>query len=440
MIKRLRKLSPFQVIMLGFLGVILVGALLLMLPFASKEKGSADFLDCLFTSVSTVCVTGLVTQDTATYWTLFGQIVILLLIQTGGLGVVTVAAFIGSLSGRKIGFTERTNVQSSISALEVGGIVRLTRFAVKVTAMVELSGFVLLCPIFIQRFGPAKGIWYSLFHSVSAFCNAGFDLMGEEEKFSSLASFSDNVWVNIVIMLLIIIGGIGFLTWDDIKTHRHHLKKYRMQSKVILATSAALIVFPSIWYFFEMQGSIGERILTAVFQSVTSRTAGFTTVDLNILSGGGTGLYIMLMLIGGSPGSTAGGMKTTTAAVLFASSFSVFGRRKETTMFKRSIADDIVRSASAILLMYISLCLVGAIAVSKIEGLPLKPCIFETASAVGTVGLTLGITPQLGTVSHCILMLLMYIGRIGGLNVIYAAVSQKGGFESRYPKEKITVG
>ncbi|MDE7104680.1 MAG: Trk family potassium uptake protein, partial [Ruminococcus sp.] len=435
-------LSSFQTIILGFAGVILIGALLLMLPFASKESGSASFIDALFTSTSATCVTGLITQDTATYWTIFGQIIILILIQIGGLGVVTIATAFTMISGAKIGLLHRSTIQGSISAPQVGGIVRLMLFAIKITLAVELIGALLLMPSFCSEFG-AKGIWYSLFHSVSAFCNAGFDLMGVREKYSSLTSFSDNMPVNIVIMLLIIIGGIGFLTWDDIKTHKLRFKKYRMQSKVVLVTSGLLIILPAIYYFFEFSDwnmSLKERIITALFQAVTPRTAGFSTVDLSMLKGGGMIIMIFLMLIGGSPGSTAGGLKTTTIAVLSASAVSVFRRKRETSLFGRRISDDIVKNAAAVLLMYIFIFLGGAITISNIENQPIRECMFESASAIGTVGLSLSLTPTLGTVSHIILIIMMFLGRVGGLTVIYAAFSGNSSNISKLPLEKITVG
>lgn len=440
--KKIKKLSSFQTIILGFIAVILLGALLLMLPFASKEKGSADFIDALFTSTSATCVTGLITQDTATYWTVFGQIVILILIQVGGLGVVTIASAFSMISGAKIGFFQRSTIQGSISAPQVGGIVKLMLFAIKITLAIELIGALLLMPSFCSEFG-AKGIWYSVFHSVSAFCNAGFDLMGTREKFSSLTSFSDNIPVNIVIMLLIITGGIGFLTWDDIKTHRLKFKKYRMQSKVVLATSGLLIILPAIYYFFEFSDwdmPLKKRIITSLFQAVTPRTAGFNTVDLSMLKGGGMIIMIFLMLIGGSPGSTAGGLKTTTIAVLSASAVSVFRRKKETSLFGRRISDDIVKNAAAVMLMYIFIFLAGAVAISNIENQPIRECMFESASAIGTVGLSLGLTPNLETASHIILIIMMFLGRVGGLTVIYAAVSGNNSNVSKLPLEKITVG
>lgn len=437
-----KRLSSSQIIILGFAAVILIGSLLLTLPFAVKTGQGTSFLDALFTATSAVCVTGLVVHDTGTYWSMFGQSVILLLIQIGGMGVVTVAVSISVFFGKRIGLKQRSTMQEAISAHKVGGIVRLTGFIIRMTALIEGIGAVLLAPVFCSEFGFLKGIWYAVFHSVSAFCNAGFDLMGVREQYSSLTSFATHPVVNLVIMSLIIIGGIGFLTWDDIRTFKWKLRRYHMQSKVILMTTAFLLVLPAIYFcFFEFSGlPFGERIWESVFQSVTTRTAGFNTADLTTLSETGLAVMIILMLIGGSPGSTAGGMKTTTLAVMLSTAVSVFRKREHTHFFGRRVSDDTVRNAATILTMYLVLFLTGGFIISRVEGLPLISCLFETASAVGTVGLTVGITSGLGQVSRCILILLMYIGRVGGLTLIFSAISARQGNTARLPQEKLTVG
>lgn len=437
-----RHLTSFQIIILGFAGVILVGALILMLPISSKSGTFTPFNEALFTSTSAVCVTGLIVQDTATYWSVFGQSVIITLIQIGGLGVVTVAASFALLSGRKISLMQRSTMQEAISAPKVGGIVRLTGFVLKATFLFELLGALAMMPTFIKDFG-AKGIWMSFFHSISAFCNAGFDIMGTETaKYASLTSYVANPAINITIMLLIIIGGIGFLTWEDIYTNKHHFKQYRMQSKVILVTTGLLILLPAIFFFFVDYAGIPikERVLSSLFQSVTPRTAGFNTTNLAAMSGAGQAIMIVLMLIGGSPGSTAGGMKTTTFAVLIANAFASFRRKEDPQFFGRRIESKTVKSAATILMMYITLFFGGAIVISVAEGLPLGTCLYETASAVGTVGLTLGITPSLGVLSQSILILLMFLGRVGGLTLIYAALSGTNKNLSKLPQERITVG
>ncbi len=436
-----RKLSSSQIILFGFAGVILIGTLLLMLPFATNSGQCASFWDALFTSTSAVCVTGLIVQDTATYWSWFGQSVILLLIQIGGMGVITAAAAITMASGKKISLMQRSTMQDAISAHQVGGIVRFTGFILKGIFLFELLGALVLMTVFIPEYG-VNGIWLAVFHSISAFCNAGFDLMGTKSPYSSLTSYAAHPVVNITIMLLIVIGGIGFLTWQDIRQNGIHIKRYRMQSKVILATTGILLLAPALYFFFfEFAAEpIGKRIWLSLFQSVTPRTAGFNTADLTALSETGQTITIVLMLIGGSPGSTAGGMKTTTAAVLVACAVAVFRRRENGRFFGRRIADDTVKNALTVFLMYISLFLLGGMIISRVESLPILTCLFETASAIGTVGLTLGITPGLHLVSRLILISLMFLGRIGGLTLIFATLSANKDTLSKLPLEKITVG
>ena len=437
-----KRLSSSQIIILGFAAVILLGSLLLILPFATKDGHGAVFTDALFTATSAVCVTGLVVQDTATYWSAFGHAVILTLIQIGGMGVVTVAIAISTFSGKQISLKQRSTMQEAISAHKVGGIVRLTGFIIKMTIFFELLGALVMAPTFCSEFGFFKGVWYAIFHSISAFCNAGFDLMGVKSEYSSLTYFIANPVINSAVIALIIIGGIGFLTWEDIKTNKHHIRRYRMQSKVILTTTALLILFPALYFFFFEFGNkpLGERVWSSLFQAVTPRTAGFNTADLTQISEAGSLLTIMLMLIGGSPGSTAGGMKTTTLAVMLSTAVSVFRRREHTHFFGRRISDDTVRNAATVFMMYLVLFLTGGFVISRVEGLPLLTCLYETASAIGTVGLTLGITPDLGIVSQIILIFLMYIGRVGGLTLIFSTVSGNRGNTARLPQEKLTVG
>ena len=439
--KKIRSHNSARVISLGFIVLVLAGALLLMLPIASRNRTVTPFKDTLFTAISASCVTGLVVHDTATHWSLFGQSVILALIQIGGMGVITIGLLITRLSGRKIGLRFRGMMQDSISAPQIGGILQLTKFIVKITALIELAGAALLYPVFCREFGALKGIWYSVFHSVSAFCNAGFDLMGVREKFSSLTSLGGNIYVNTVIMLLIIIGGIGFLTWDDIAKHKLHFKMYRLQTKIVLVTTALLITLPAVFFFFGEYSSepMKERVLHSFFQSVTARTAGFNTADLSHMSESGTMLMTVLMLIGGCPGSTAGGMKTSTLAVLFLAALSVFRRKNDVECYNRRISADTIRTAGAILFMYVTLFLSTGLLISRIESLPLTSCLFETGSALGTAGLTVGITTSLSLSSHIMLMFLMFAGRVGGLTLIYAAFSSSSEL-SKLPQEKITVG
>ena len=388
-----KRWSSFEIIILGFAGVILAGALLLMLPVASREGNVTPFTETLFTATSAACVTGLAVRDTGSYWSVFGQSVILLLIQIGGLGVVTIAVSIAMLSGRKISLMQRSTMQDAISAPKVG--------------------------------------------------NAGFDLLGKTDHlYPSLTSYVGNPLVNLTIMGLIVTGGIGFLTWDDIYTKKYHFRQYCMQSKVILLTSLFLIFVPAAFFFFrDFAGMpVKERTLCALFQSVTTRTAGFNTADLSGMTGASQAIMIVLMMIGGAPGSTAGGMKITTFAVLTANASATFRQREDTQMFGRRVGQEVLKNASTILMMYLFLVLMGGMVISVAENLPISDCLFETASAVGTVGLTLGITPQLGVLSKGILIALMFLGRVGGLTLVYAAMPGRKSAHAKMPLEKINVG
>ena len=439
---KIKKLSYSQQIILSFLSVIVLGSILLMLPISNVNGVWTSYIDCLFTSVSATCVTGLVVFDTASYWSYFGQFIILLLIQIGGLGVITISLLGLIFAGKKVGIQQRSLMQDSISAHQVGGIVKLTLFILKITLIIELIGALFMFSVFYTDFG-LLGVWKSVFHSISAFCNAGFDLLGSiENKFCSLTGYSSNVILNIVIMFLIIIGGLGFTVWSDIKQFGIKIKRYGLQSKIVLFTSLFLIIIPAVYfYFFEFNNLVGiERLLGSLFQSVTTRTAGFNSLDFNNMSEVGKLLSICLMLIGGSPGSTAGGLKTTTIAVLVLSSFSAFSKKEDIECFGRRIDWEVVKKACGILLMYFMLFIVSGCIISMIEGIDLLTCLFETASAIGTVGLTLGITSTLGIVSKCILMFLMFFGRVGCLTLIFAALSPSVKNVSKKPMEKVNVG
>ena len=437
-----KHMTSFQLIIMGFAGVILLGTVLLMLPFSSAEKVITPFHEALFTATSAVCVTGLVVKDTGSYWSLAGQTIILALIQIGGLGVVTVAASVSILSGKKISLMQRSTMQDAISAPKVGGIVRLTRFILKGTFLIEAAGTVLLLPVFMGDYGK-KGIWMSVFHSISAFCNAGFDILGTDSSmFPSLTGYSGNILINLVIMLLIITGGIGFLTWDDIYTNKLNFKRYRMQSKIILMTTACLILFPTVFFYIcdLTKLPMEKRLLAAAFQSVTTRTAGFNTINISEMSEASKAVMILLMLIGGSPGSTAGGMKTTTFSVLILNAIATFRSQENAGAFGRRLEYHVIKNAATIAMLYFALFFGGGIAISVYEGLPLLNCLYEAASAVGTVGLTLGITPELHVFSQVVLIILMYLGRVGGLTLIYAVFSGRNKGNAKLPLEKITVG
>ena len=433
------KLSSFRWVLLSFMALILIGTLLLMLPISSKQKINTPFLDCLFTATSASCVTGLIVKDTATYWSTFGKIVILCMIQIGGLGVITMTLSLIKFSGRKISLYQRSITQDSLSASHGGGVFKMVAFILSMTLLFELIGALLLSITFIQEFGLIDGIAKAIFHSISAFCNAGFDIMG---NYSSLTKYVGNTYINIVIMLLIVFGGLGFYTWEDIKNNKFNISKYTLQSKIIIITSIILIIFPAIYFYYGEYYDlpIKERLLSSIFQSVTTRTAGFNTTDQAKLSDSGSLISILLMLIGGSPGSTAGGFKTTTIAVLVISLLSVFKQNDEAYCYSRRIPDSTIKAASAIFLLYMSLFTFSAIIISSIENLPLIDCLFETASAIGTVGLTTGITPSLKNITRIIIIFLMFFGRVGCLTLVYAFLPKNEKNSSRFPLGHINVG
>lgn len=440
-------LSPARMILIGFALLILVGTGVLMLPISTNSPGGATFLDALFTATSATCVTGLVVHDTALYWTPFGQAVILILIQIGGMGVVTVAIAIAMLSGKKIGLRQRWVMQESIAAPQVGGIVRLTGFVLKMVLLLESIGAILLALRFCPEVGLLRGIWYGVFHSISAFCNAGFDLFGVRSPFSSLTGHTGDPVVNLVVMLLIITGGLGFLTWHDIKTHKWHLHAYRLQSKLILAATMVLLLLPGLFlFFYEFSQpqwanlSLQERIFAAAFQAVTPRTAGYNTVDLTQMSQPSQLLLVLLMLTGGAPGSTAGGFKVTTLAVLLLTTSAVIRRKSSAQCFGRRIAAEVLPRAVTIFFLYLSLCLLGTLLLCSLEEISLMQALFECASAIGTVGLSLGMTPDLGSVSKVILIFLMYLGRVGGLTLVFAIWTGGAMAPAQLPQEKVTVG
>jgi len=437
------RMNNFQMIVLGFALVITIGTLILMTPLASRVHEWTPASDAMFTAVSAVCVTGLVVRDTAQTWSMFGQIVVITLIQIGGLGVITTSAFFALLAGKKIGLEQRTVMQEAISAPEVGGIVRLTRFILIITFTIEGIGALIMFPVYSRDYGIKTGIWMSIFHSISAFCNAGFDIMGTHTgKFTSLTSYAANPVIVLTIAALIICGGIGFLTWADIKKHNIHIKRYRMQSKVIISTTFFLILIPTLlFYFFENKNMPGStRLLSSIFQAVTPRTAGFNTTDYGSMSSSGKAITTLLMLIGGAPGSTAGGMKVTTFAVILGTARSIYQRKNHVIFFKREIHGDVVRNAIGVMFMYAFLFFSSGLIISVIENIPVGNCFFEVASALGTVGLTTGITPHLSQASRDILMLLMFIGRVGGLTLIFGTLHRKVCTFERRPHEGITVG
>lgn len=442
-----RRMSPPRIVLLGFITAILLGTLLLMLPFASKAGEGTPFLSALFTATSATCVTGLVVCDTFSHWSVFGQAVILLLIQIGGMGVVTIAVALSIISGKKISLRQRWIMQESISAPHVGGILRQTRFILKTAFLLEALGALALSFRFVPMFGLGRGLWFAVFHSVSAFCNAGFDLMGVNEPFSSMTAFTGDPLVVITLSLLIISGGVGFLTWGDIRDKGLRFRRYSVQSRVVLVFSALLLVGGFACYEGELLHNSGiaapgaERFLAAIFQSVTTRTAGFNTLPLDSLGSGSQLVTIMLMLVGGATGSTAGGFKVNTLAVLLLTMISAFRGKANAEGFGRRLSAATIRNAVAIFLLYMLLFVGGGLLIRLADGIPLMGAMFEAASAVATVGLSLGYTPGLSAVSRVLLICLMYFGRVGGLTLMYAVVEQdRLGGAVRLPEETVAVG
>ena len=416
------RLTPAHAVLLGFAGIILLGTLLLMLPFASPGPGGASFLTALFTATSSTCVTGLVAVDTATGWSLFGQAIILLLIQIGGMGVVTVAVALNQIAGRKIGLSSRFFLQESMGAPQLGGIVRMLRFILRTMLAMEGIGACLFAIRFIPDYGLLRGTWYSIFHAISAFCNAGFDLMGHWQPYSSMTRYADDPLVLGTVMALIVLGGIGFFVWDDIAKNQWHFRNYTLQTKVVLTTTALLLILPFLWFwlceFVHWNGmSTGKQALSALFQTVSPRTAGFNNVDLNQLSGGSKLLTILLLAL----------------RAAFTSDHQVhcFGRRIPAQVITRTLVVSV---------LYGTLFLVASMALIQLEPVTMEEALFECASAIGTVGLTLGITPELGAVSKGILILLMYLGRVGGLTLVYAVSGTGKRLHYTLPEESIGIG
>lgn len=440
-------LSPMRIITLGFFMIITLGAVLLSLPVSSRSGEYTNFLDSFFTSTSATCVTGLIRFDTYTHWSWFGKVVILCLIQIGGLGFMTMAISIVALTKMKISIATRVIMQNSISAPQIGGIVRLTKKIFLSTAIIEAVGAFMLSFYFVPRLGVFRGIVYSIFHSVSAFCNAGFDLMGYEKPFSSITYQAGDWYFNIIIMALIILGGLGFIVWFDLLTNRFKFKKLKLQSKLVLTVSLSLIVIGTVAIFiFEQKGvlfknmPLNEQILTSMFQSVSARTAGFNSLNLAAMTEPSLCMIICLMFIGGSTGSTAGGLKTTTFSVLVLSILSTIRHRKDIEAFGRRLESGLGRTAACIFTLYILIVALASMTISSIEGVPILHAVFECVSAIATVGTTLGITTQLQPASEIILILLMMIGRIGSVTILLALFSDKGKTVSKHAQEKLQIG
>lgn len=441
-----KRLSPVQLITLSFAALVMCGALLLMLPISSRNGASVPLINALFTSTSAACVTGLVVYDTFAQWTPFGQTVIICLIQIGGIGIITLAMYLLSMLGAKVGMRNMFALKESIGAESTAGIMRMTRFIAYGILLQEFVGALLLMPVLIPEFGAVRGILYSFFHSISAFCNAGFDLMSSAGS-SSLSKFGGNLYFNLVICLLVTFGGLGFFVWLDLIKTRFRFSKFALHTKIVVVSSLILTFGGALVFFilfYNSEAAVGmsayEKGIAAIFQSVSARTAGFCTVDLSKIGGAAQVLMMALMLVGGSSGSTAGGMKTTTLAATVLLVRSIFQGKEDVEVFGRRIDRSVIRTAIAIFVLYLGLALGSGVAISAIEGADIVTCLFETFSAVATVGLSLSLSPTLSVASKIIVICLMFIGRVGGLTVLFSLSGKTDKPVGRYPAENITVG
>ncbi len=440
-------LSPVQILAVGFALIIVMGGFLLSLPLCSKNGESIPFINGLFTATSATCVTGLTIYDIFSQFNFLGQCIILLLIQIGGLGFMGIAMIFSFISGSRIGIFQRSILMESVGTPHMGGVVRLIRRMLLGSLLFESAGAVIIAVRFIPRIGAAQGIWYGIFHSVSAFCNAGFDLMGRWEPLSSLTGFQDDYLLQITVMILIVSGGIGFIVWNDIIDHRFHLRKYTLHSKIMLIFTALLIIAGTAAFLLIEGGrafshmDTGEKILASFFASVSPRTAGFNTVNYTDMSAAGRFLTMLLMFIGAGPGSTGGGVKVTTFVTLLLSIYSSARHYRDLNIFRRRLEDDASKKAfSTIALFSLSALVCSFFLMLDDPALTAESCLFESLSAIGTVGLTMGITPELGDFSKLCLMILMYGGRLGSVTLAMAIVRRKIIPKIRYPQEKITLG
>lgn len=440
------KESYVRLIAVGFALLIMLGTCLLMLPIAAKSGKGMGFVDALFTATSATCVTGLIVADTYTNWTLFGQIVIISLIQIGGLGFITIGVYIAVLLKKKIGLWEREAIHESVSTLQSAGSVKLTKKIIQGTFLIEGIAAVLLMCKFIPVLGVGEGIYYGIFHAISGFCNAGFDLMGRWEPYSSLCLFQGDILINLVIMGLIIIGGLGFIVWDDLLRNQWHWKKYMLHTKMVLSITGILIFGSAVlFYLFERNNtfaglSVKETVLCALFAAVTPRTAGFNTVDLAAMTDGSKLLSSILMFIGGSPGSTAGGIKTTTAAVMLLSALAMIRSSHGVNVFGRRLEPEAVHKASTVFFINLTLALIAILAILAIQPLEFMDVCMEVFSAIGTVGMSTGVTRELNSISKLIIILLMYCGRLGSLSFVLVFAQKKKVPPILNPQEKMLVG
>ncbi|KOR26088.1 TrkH family potassium uptake protein [Clostridium sp. FAM 1755] len=440
-----RRFTPVQILAIGFAIVIFVGAILLSLPISSQSGQRTPFLDCLFTSTSAVCVTGLIVVDTGTHWTYFGKTVIMLLIEIGGLGFMSFATLLALLLGKKITLKERLVMQEALNTFNIQGLVKLAKYILLFTLSIQGGGALLLSTQFIPRYGLAKGLYYSIFHSISAFCNAGFDLFG---NFSSLTTVYNNPVIVLVIAFLIIIGGLGFYVWYEIYHYKGHRKLSTHSKLVLWATFLLLAIGTILMFIFESRNpgtmanmTSGNKILSSFFAAVTPRTAGFNSISTSDMTMAGKFLTIILMFIGGASGSTAGGIKVTTAGVLIMTVVCVVRGKQDTEINKKRISKEIVYRALAITIISLTLVITVTMILSITEvKFPFEYYLYEATSAFATVGITLGLTTKLSTIGKIVILLTMYVGRVGPLTLAIAFARKLKNSSIKYPEEKILVG
>ena len=445
--RKKKALSQLQYIALGYMLIILVGALLLSTPLASRTHTFTPFLTSLFTATSATCVTGLVLVDTATHWNFFGQFIIISLIQIGGLGFITIGIFFALFMRHKIGLRQRGLIKESLNVADIGGAVKLTKKILYGTLIIESIGAILLSIKFIPIFGLCKGIWYGIFHSISAFCNAGFDLMGiKYGEYASLTNFYGDSLVNIVTISLILIGGIGFIVWDDVTKYRLKFKSYRLHTKITLSMSLILVFGGAIlFYLTERKGifvnmSFKERVLSSLFAAVSPRTAGFNTVDTMKMSQAGKLLTVILMYIGAGSGSTAGGIKISTMFVILSCIYTSITRKYGLNAFGRRIDDEAIKSGMAISALNMILIIIGTMIILTVQNMNEIDVIYEVTSAMSTVGMTVGITRDMNIISRIVIILLMYLGRVGGLTFALSFSQNKKVPKLRQVVENISIG
>lgn len=441
-----KRLTHTQTLAVGFFLIIIMGSILLMLPISSKDGMWTSFSDTLFTSTSATCVTGLIIADTFTKWSFFGQLVILCMIQVGGLGFMIVGVGFAIIFHHKIGLWTRGTLQESVNIDRLGGIVRLTKRAIRSTLVIEGIGAVILALRFMKDLPIHRAVYFGIFHSISAFCNAGFDLMGCFEPYGSLIPYQKDIIVNVVIMALIVAGGIGFFVWNDIYENGLFFKRYTLQTKLVLSITTILIVGGAACFFLFERGNAaysglntGEQIMAAFFNSITARTAGFNSTDTALLSSSSKLLTIVLMFIGGSPGSTAGGIKTTTCAVMLLSVMATL-RGKSIHIFKRKIDDPVVKKATVVLSLNLTLIVIAIIVMNYVQQLPTLSSTFEVVSAMGTVGMSTGITRDLNQINRIIIILLMYFGRVGSMTFALSFLGKRKSTNIHFPVENVNVG